>query len=168
MTFTKLIVFVFLMTHYPACGWIAIGKLKDDSWINLMNEEKTIYNIYWSAFFFVLTTITTVGYGEGMGKTQIEYVYCMFVQLLGLSLFSLIMGTIGSMFKGDSSFDTLINRRMSTVDTWMHKLETSNKQGTIPMGLFRDIKRNVQDAIVHDFNLIRDEHQFFDCLPSHL
>ena len=69
MTFTKLIVFVFLMTHYPACGWIAIGKLKDDSWINLMNEEKTIYNIYWSAFFFVLTTITTVGYGEGMGKT---------------------------------------------------------------------------------------------------
>ena len=69
MTFTKLIVFVFLMTHYPACGWIAIGKLNDDSWINLMKEEKTIYNIYWSAFFFVLTTITTVGYGEGMGTT---------------------------------------------------------------------------------------------------
>ena len=43
------------------------------------------------------------------------------------------------------------------VDMWMHKLESSNKQGRIPMGLFRDIKRNIQDAVVHDFNLIRDE-----------
>ena len=168
MTFTKLIVFVFLMTHYPACGWIKIGRLSDNSWINIMEEEQSIYNIYWSAFFFVLTTITTVGYGEGMGSTQVEYIYCMFVQLLGLSLFSVIIGTIGSMFAGDSSFDTLINRRMSTVDMWMHKLEASNKQGRIPMGLFRDIKRNIQDAVVHDFNLIRDEHHFFDCLPSHL
>lgn len=72
------------------------------------------------------------------------------------------------MFAGDSSFDTLINRRMSTVDMWMHKLEASNRQGRIPMGLFRDIKRNIQDAVIHDFNLIRDEHHFFDCLPSHL
>ena len=79
ITFTKLIVFVFLMTHYPACGWIKIGRLSDDSWINIMQEDKSIYNIYWSAFFFVLTTITTVGYGEGMGSTQIEYIYCMFV-----------------------------------------------------------------------------------------
>ena len=57
---------------------------------------------------------------------------------------------------------------MNMVDNWMNKLEKSNKQGSIPLVLWRDIKRNIQDAVVHDFKLIRDEFQFFDCLPPHL
>ena len=120
------------------------------------------------AFFFVLTTITTVGYGAGTGSTRIEYIYCMFNQLLGLTFFSLIMSTITSLFTGDSDFKTLINRRMNMVDNWMNKLEKSNKQDRIPVALWRDIKHNVQDAAMHDFKLIREEFKFFDVLPSHL
>ena len=146
-----------------------MGRLHANGWVNsLESEAQDAYDVYWMAFFFVLTTITTVGYGEGTGSTWCEYIYCMLVQLLGLTGISLMMVTIRSMFANDSDFNTLINRRMNTVDHWMNKLEKSNKQGRFPMVLWRDIKRNVQDAVVHDFKLIRDEFQFYDCLPPHL
>ena len=44
----------------------------------MSDDESNTYDIYWMAFFFVLTTITTVGYGAGTGSTRIEYIYCMF------------------------------------------------------------------------------------------
>ena len=70
ITFIKLIVFLFLTTHVLACGWIAIGRLSETSWVHLMGEaEDSAYDVYWMAFFFVLTAITTVGYGEGVGST---------------------------------------------------------------------------------------------------
>ena len=128
ITFIKLIIFIHLITHVIACGWIAIGRMNPDGWVNKMSDdESNTYDIYWMAFFFVLTTITTVGYGAGTGSTRIEYIYCMFNQLLGLTFFSLIMSTITSLFTGDSDFKTLINRRMNMVDNWMNKLEKSNK-----------------------------------------
>ena len=61
ITFIKLIIFIHLITHVIACGWIAIGRMNPDGWINKMSEdESNTYDIYWMAFFFVLTTITTV------------------------------------------------------------------------------------------------------------
>lgn len=54
------------------------------------------------------------------------------------------------------------------MDLWLRKLEIANKKGSLPINLFREIKKNIQDAIVHDFNLIHEEFDFFDSLPSHL
>ena len=91
--------------------------MDEEGWVNKMPDDaNNAYEIYWMAFFFVLTTITTVGYGSGTGSTKIEYIYCMVNQLLGLTFFSLIMSTITSLFTGHSDFKTLINRRMNMVD----------------------------------------------------
>ena len=68
--FLKLVVFLLLTTHILACGWIAIGRANDESWVYQIDvEDDNAYDVYWMAFFFVLTVITTVGYGEGAGRT---------------------------------------------------------------------------------------------------
>ena len=70
ISFIKLIIFLLLTTHVLACGWIAIGRLTEASWVfELDAGADSPHDIYWMAFFFVLTTITTVGYGEGAGST---------------------------------------------------------------------------------------------------
>jgi voltage-gated potassium channel len=57
--------------------------------------------IYISAFYFILTTITTVGYGDISGSTTNEILFSMFVEFVGLTFFSFLTGTISVMFSGD-------------------------------------------------------------------
>ena len=58
-------------------------------------------SIYPNAFYFILTTITTVGYGDITGSTSFEYIFSMFVEFIGLTFFSLLTGTISVMFSSD-------------------------------------------------------------------
>jgi len=170
ITFVKLILFLLLTTHILACCWIAVGMMDQNSWIPA-NQLSQATDIYIWACYFILTVITTVGYGDGAGSTQAELIFCMFIQILGLTFFSLIMGTIGCMFTtSGSSFESIQSQRADMVDIWLLKLENTlpGKTKHLPVALFRDIKSNIQDALVHDFNLIRDEFEFFDQLSSNL
>jgi hypothetical protein len=53
------------------------------------------------SFYFILQTITTVGYGDSCGTTTIEFIFTMIVEFIGLTFFSFLTGTISSMFSGD-------------------------------------------------------------------
>jgi hypothetical protein len=53
------------------------------------SEDRYITSIYW-----VITTLTTVGYGDIKGYTTEEYLYTMGVEFIGIGFFSFIMGSI--------------------------------------------------------------------------
>ena len=59
------------------------------------------YEIFVNAAYFILTTITTVGYGDISGSTTEEYGFSMCVEFIGLTFFSLLTGTINVMFSGN-------------------------------------------------------------------
>lgn len=78
---------LFFSIHILGCLWIAIGHLYDPEslmipWIERFDyhEESTLTNpgmkfyqlgqngkIYWTAVYFIVTTITTTGYGDISG-----------------------------------------------------------------------------------------------------
>ena len=60
-----------------------------------------VYTIFFNATYFILTTITTVGYGDITGTTTSEYAFSMCVEFVGLTFFSFLTGTISVMFSGD-------------------------------------------------------------------
>lgn len=122
--------------------------------------------IYINAFYFILTTITTVGYGDISGSTTAEYLFSMAVEFIGLTFFSFLTGTISVMFSGDQSFESLINARMEELDLWLLRLENCNKEEKIPNKLYHSIKEFIQDAFVYDFNLIIEEFSFYNELPA--
>jgi hypothetical protein len=151
--FIKLELGVLLLTHIMAIIWIWIGTLDDNSWVDsFVNEQKEIFNndsltrfdfameIYINAFYFILTTITTVGYGDISGSTTAEYLFSMCVEFIGLTFFSFLTGTISVMFSGDQSFESLINARMEELDLWLLRLENCNKEEKIPNKLYHSIK----------------------------
>jgi len=57
---------------------------------------------------------------------------------------------------------------MDQMDLWMRQLEVCNKRVPLPLSLYKEIKRNISDAIVHDFNLILTEFDYFKSLPCGL
>lgn len=165
--FIKLEFGVLMLTHIMAIIWIAIGldNSVEGSWVVTFVEglkETTdsqdieafdyLGTIYISAFYFILTTITTVGYGDISGSTTKEYLYCMFVEFVGLTFFSFLTGTISVMFSGDQSFESLMNARMEELDLWLLRLESCNMDEQIPSTLFQQIKEFMQDSFVYDFN----------------
>lgn len=89
-----------------ACLWILIGESQfnnDDEgdidgrgWIYAMQENQIMKKDYWSkyiaAFYWVITTFSSVGYGDLTGNTKTEYIYTMFVEMLGICFFGYIIG----------------------------------------------------------------------------
>ena len=174
--FIKLQFGTLLICHIMAIIWINIGidDTVEGSWVSSfvdqMREETgdvTImpYNyfgtIYISAFYFILTTITTVGYGDISGSTTKEYLFSMCVEFVGLTFFSFLTGTISVMFTGDQSFESLMNARLEELDLWLLRLENCNSEEKIPNTLFQSIKEFMKDSFVYDFNQIIEDYDFF-------
>ena len=149
--------------------WIALGVSSEEHWV--AKNGKDIFDnfdLYIDSFYFILTTITTVGYGDYSGYNSDEYLFSMFVEFVGLSFFSFLMGSINTMLSGTQRFEDLINQRLEELDMWMRKLELASKKKKLPNRLYRDIKRNVESAFVYDFNLLIEEFDFYKFLPPHL
>ena len=111
--FIKLQISVILLTHLMACIWIIIGT-NEGGWVDEFIRVQKIstgdltlvkydykIDLFINAFYFILTTITTVGYGDINGNTTTELLFSMCVEFVGLTFFSFLTGTISVMFSGN-------------------------------------------------------------------
>ena len=62
----------------------------------------TSSEIYFAALYFIITSMTTVGYGDASAHTNTERVFCILLMIIGVVLFTFLSGAIASMI---SSFD---------------------------------------------------------------
>lgn len=92
---------IFLMTgHTMGCIWVFTGELdsddpSEDNWIKAQDlKNSTNYDIYLTAIYFTVTTITTVGYGDISGTNMTEKMMCIFLMICGTFLFALASGSI--------------------------------------------------------------------------
>jgi hypothetical protein len=84
-----LFIFVFFATHLLACFWCFLGRLdyhlpnsEKFSWVNFNNfDEKDFATMYIFSIYFILQTLTTVGYGDHTGSTTNEYIFCMILEV---------------------------------------------------------------------------------------
>ena len=136
--FASLLVFVVYICHIMACLWLIFGRLDDcdhigndqciQTWVfaegfNLLPiSSQYIFSFYW-----IFEVITTVGYGDYSGKTSNEYIFSIFLEFLGLTFFSFLMGSINGIFSTSDNFDDLIEEKLDSLDMWIKKIEKSNK-----------------------------------------
>ena len=73
-----------------------------DSWFYQNVYDQPDASQYLNAFYFIVTTMTTVGYGDFSGHTFYEQIYCIILMLTGVFIFSMVSGSLASIL---ASFD---------------------------------------------------------------
>lgn len=118
---TKILVTFVCVLNILACIWFYIGASLDDgsiySWLNRFlkdgEDNYTVSYKYLASIYFVLTTFSTVGYGDITAYTTPELLFACILLLLGTVFFSYITATFSSyIIESDRRFREInFNRR---------------------------------------------------------
>ena len=100
----RLVISVFgflLLCHVIACIWILQARLEESPYTTNWIKEKGFdyagsWELYFAAYYFSVTTFTTVGYGDIHATCTTERVLSIFLMVGGVFAFSFATGTITS------------------------------------------------------------------------
>ena len=98
---------IMYVSHLFACGWYMVGttnQLLDDgaeiqSWVNGMGwgDEVGWSTRYIDAYYYAITTLTTVGYGDRTPSTDTEKLFSIMTEWAGGMIFGILAGTLSAM-----------------------------------------------------------------------
>jgi hypothetical protein len=72
----------------------------DGGWVTRLGFiDATNFEIYVISFYWKLTTVTTVGYGDINAGTTIERVHNLFIMSLGVLMYSFAIGSLSSIVR---------------------------------------------------------------------
>jgi voltage-gated potassium channel len=77
------------------------------------------------SYYFIVTTLTTVGYGDIVGVSQSEYIFQMIIEFLGIFLISILMGTINGIVEQEPTLQDIVEERIDDLEVWLHVLDQS-------------------------------------------
>jgi len=142
-----------MVMHFISCAWICIGENVENSWIlnpeNGIGADKEPQFKYVTSIYWVMATLTTVGYGDIKGYTSTEYGFTMGVEFVGILVFSIMMGFINEIFVGSDDEDEE-EASLEDVDVWLVKLDNSRMSKQLPSVLYEKIKVYISESIRYD------------------
>jgi hypothetical protein len=110
-----------MTTHFIACTWIIISKFdadKANGWVENYSNGVEIDNadLYLTSYYFTITTITTVGYGDFSAGTSLEKIVCIIIEFLGVIAFSLASGALTNYISQQDTKSAAFEEKMSVLD----------------------------------------------------
>lgn len=151
-----------LMIHIFCCIWIFIGKLYSDSyntWINSLNlNDYSNFDLYTTSFYWAVTTLATVGYGDIHAFNTHEMIACCFVMIIGVFLYSYTIGSITTLISNLDYRKAKMNRKLEI----LHDLAKEYKLNKV-------FYKKLTKAIEYDNRRNRaDLDELLNDLPVHL
>ena len=115
MNFERLVFFTiifYIMVHTFTCLWIVLAQISEDlqipSWYDSYNTYNEA-NTYLVSFYWVITTITTVGFGEITGENLMEKASSMTTMFFGACCFSFATGSLASLINNYDKENAKLN-----------------------------------------------------------
>ena len=68
--------------------------------------------LYILSFYFIVTTTSTVGYGDLSASTTLERIFCITVMLAGVTAFTFISGALSSLISNYDTQNAQLNEKL--------------------------------------------------------
>ena len=151
----KMTLITFSILHLLVCCHIFIGFHFYPSWLFLIRKNYSINNnvsIYIASLYFLITTLTTVGYGDVVCISFPERIFQLIELSLGVILYSYIVSKIGDYVKSES-YATMIYNNNSAI---LEDIRISYPK--MPFKLYNQIlhhlQTNFQQQKISDINIL--------------
>jgi hypothetical protein len=113
-----LLIFLILI-HVIACLWIFIAKFDEGSKENWIYSKNFVdmgnYDLYVTSFYFSVTTIVTVGYGDITAISSTEKIVAVFLMIIGVIAFSFATGALSSIIANIDQSEAILKEKMATL-----------------------------------------------------
>lgn len=156
---------LFLVIHVFAAIWIRLGHESSDSWARsyapYAQKDDLRFDTYITGVYFITTTITTIGYGDWLAHTNSEYAFVMLLELLGLALFSYILGTFQTIQNHQSAIK-IIEAKKEEITNFLIDVNKANKKVELPYEIFYDTEKYLDILYSHQVKYIMNMDGFYD------
>ena len=175
-------VWIILGFNFFICYHIYIGFQSYPNWIlKTNNQDASFMTIYISSFYFLIATITSVGYGDITCISLSETLYQIIILTIGVIAYSWIVSTIGNYVKKETraaikynkdislleeirisypkmSFKLYnkIHKHLETVSHQQEKLDTNLLVTNLPYTLKNQIMFIIYGSIIKKFIFFKD------------
>ncbi len=143
----RLVIVVGLVLQLLTCVWYLIPFIQDfpdDSWPvveGVAGEGRGmsyLLSIYW-----VVTSVTTIGFGDIVPGNTSEYIFALFAMLIGASLFAYVIATGASLISSLNLSKVSFWNRVDTVESYLRA---------------RKIDRSVGEEVRRYYEYLWDSH----------
>ena len=92
--------FFFSFLNFTSCIFIFLGRNIINSWIFLNElETKSFIDIYICSVYYLIMTVTTVGYGDVIGKSISEIIFQIIMVIAGTCIYSWLITSVSNYVK---------------------------------------------------------------------
>ena len=92
----------------------------------------------------------------------------MFVEFLGIAVFSMIMSSVNHIIGPSQGGDDIIAAKLEKVDIWLVKLDNSRLSKSLPKILYDKIKLYIHESLLYDHKKLVDGYEFLEHLKPNL
>ena len=167
--------------HCIVCIHIFLGKNSYSNWLIKTNSlDESFGLIYIKSLYFIVTTLTTVGYGDIVCISYYERIYQLIILVIGSVLYPYIISTMGNIVKKESNAEIKLENNLSmleiirqdypnipfklymTVHKYLEKKSCSIEKydlnsfiESLPFSLKNQILFTMYDKYVHNFKFFK-------------
>jgi len=149
----RLLMFVFaasLIIHILSCLWVFFcgfyeGETEGKSFIDANYKSLKKEEQYITSLYFIITTFSTVGYGDISASNNIEMILCIFAMIAGVAAFAYGTSTFTNLLQ---NYDTDTQKLNKNIEI-LNKIRSDHK---IPLELYENVKRSLKFQFDNDID----------------
>ena len=184
----KVVIFIiyfiifFLFIHLFICLHIFFALQKYPNWFSLIkNQNESFYTLYLASFYFLMTTMTTVGYGDIVCISLYERIFHIILLGIGTIVYSFVVSYVGNYLREQSFEQIKLSKDLNILESIRvtypsmpfklyykiqnHLLNISKKRkktglslliNGIPDTIKNDLLFKVYSKVINGFNIFKD------------